>query len=181
MAKATTSAVRLRIIEGRKRGMTLVELAKDNGVSYVTVQTLCARYQKSGEDGLKPHYEHCGKSRPDPMHSFAYRAVRCFKRWHPTWGASKIRSEILHRKPEVQLPCLRTIERWIVYSGQQRKRSKPPRQDKQWGKSAHDVWQIDAKEEMQTCDGQKNCWLNIKDEYTGAVIDPVVFPPKKDL
>ena len=29
---------------------------------------------------------------------------------------------------------------------------------------------------MQTLDGHKNCWLNIKDEYTGAIIEPGVFP-----
>lgn len=145
-------------------------------MSYSTVQSLCASYRDKGESGLLPAYCACGKKRRDARTDFVYRAVRCFKTWHPSWGAGKIRAEILLACPALGLPSIRSIERWFMYNGQNRRRKRPPQAEKQWAKSAHEVWQIDAKEELLSLDGQKNCWLNIKDEYTGAVIDPPVFP-----
>jgi hypothetical protein len=73
------------------------------------------------------------------------------------------------------------MQQWFRQSGLHKSRSRQPQEEKQWAKSPHEVWQIDAKEEMTTKDGQKNCWLNVKDEFSGAVLDPWVFPPKKDM
>lgn len=134
------------------------------------------RHAKLGDAGLQPLYSNCGKRRRDPRRDLVYRAVRCFKTWHAQWGAEKIRTELLRRRPGLSVPPARTLQQWFSDNSQNRKRDKQPRATKQWGKSAHDVWQIDAKEEMQTLDGHKNCWLNIKDEYTGAIIEPGVFP-----
>jgi len=181
MAKSKPAALRALLISGRKGGQTLQELSTEHGVSYATVQSLCSRYAKLGDRGLVPLYSNCGKRRRDPRGDLVYRAVRCFKAWHPRWGAEKIRCELLRRRPGLAVPPARTLQQWFSDNGQSRKRAKQPRADPQWGKAAHDVWQIDAKEEMQTLDGQKNCWLNIKDEHTGAVIEPGVFPLQENL
>lgn len=175
MPRAKSSALRLSLIEGRQQGKTLMELSSEYGVNYCTVQSICSRYLAKGELGLKPHYDHCGKTRPG-AEDYVFRAVRCFKTWHPTWGAGKIRSEILLGRPELQVPTVRTLQQWFHYNGQAKRRIKQPRMPRQWANSTHEGWQIDAKEEMQTLDGVKNCWLNIKDEHSGAVIDPPVFP-----
>jgi len=181
MAKAKPIALRALVIEGRKSGKTLQELSLEHGINYGTVQRWCSRNAQLGEEGLKPLYSNCGKHWRDPKKDFIYRAVRCFKAWHPRWGAEKIRLELLKRRPGLELPSARTLQYWFLHNGQSSKRIKQPRADKEWGKAAHDVWQIDAKEEMQTLDKNKNCWLNIKDEYTGLVIEPSVFPPQEDL
>lgn len=176
MGKPINAGIRHLIIEGRHSGKTLSELSALHGVSYTSVQQLCHRYNEEGKTGLKPRYSSCGRKRPDASSHFIYRAMLCYKCWHPTWGAGKIKAEILLLRPELSLPPLRTIQKWFCYAGLDKLRNRLPRQAKQWAKSAHEVWQIDAKEEMQIRDGTKNCWLNIKDEYTGAVLSPVVFP-----
>lgn len=175
MPRSKDMGLRLRIIEGHQKGQSLRDLAFEHGISYVTVQMLCIRYNTSGVEGLKPRYGHCGKRRPDSR-DMSYRAVRCYKTWHPTWGAQKIRTELLLKDPDLKLPGIRTLQNWFHSNGQTTRRSKQPRTEAHWAKSVHEVWQIDAKEEMQTLDGRKNCWLNIKDERSGAVIEPPVFP-----
>lgn len=181
MPKAIDMALRKTIAEERrKKGTPLSALASKYGVSYASVQSLCARYQEQGEEGLKTAYHHCGKKRPGPK-DFTFRAVRCFKQWHPYWGAEKIRTEILLLRPGLKIPPARTLQQWFHYTGQAKVRNHAPRPDPCWAKSPHEVWQADAKEEMQTRDGVKNCWLNITDEHSGAIFDPPVFPPQEDL
>lgn len=173
--------LRLQIIESRQAGKTLVELCAEHKMSYGTVQALCARYAQRGTEGLTPRYANCGKRRRDVRGDLVYRAVRCFKTWHPQWGAEKIRAELLMLRPNLEVPPTRTMQQWFVYNGQNCRRSKPPQSERQWAKAVHEVWQVDAKEEMPTLDGCKNCWLNITDERSGGIIKPKVFPPQENL
>lgn len=175
MPRAKSAGLRRSIVEGRQKGKTLQQLSAEYEVSYTMVQSLCSRYRVKGESGLIPGYTACGKKRPGPK-DFIFRAVRCMKIWHPNWGAEKIRSEMLLRRPDLVIPPARTLQQWFHYTGQVPKRDKQPRVPPKWASEPHEGWQIDAKEEMQTLDGIKNCWLNIKDERSGAVIDPPVFP-----
>lgn len=180
MAIAKSAALRCSIIEGRQAGKTLQQLALEYQVCYATVQSLCSRYAIHGEKALKNGYGNCGKNRPSRQ-NFLYRAATCYKTWHPSWGAEKIRTEIQRRRPGVNLPPARTLQKWFHYAGLKKSRQAPPVEVRRWATRAHEVWQVDAKEEIRTLDGVKNCWLNLKDEYTGAVIDPVVFSPQKNL
>lgn len=181
MPKALDTALRKTILDARASGKTLLCICETYGVKYVTVQKLCSRSRKKGESvALKPLYVNCGKNRPDRKF-FIYRAVICYKTWHPTWGAEKIRSEMVLLRPELPVPPARTLQKWFHYAGLSKSRSKIPRDKPVWGKRSHEVWQIDAKEEMTTLDGSKNCWLNIKDEKTGMVIEPAVFPLQENL
>jgi hypothetical protein len=181
MGGAKAMGLRLQLIEGRKAGKTLEALSQTYQVSYGTVQGLCARYKQLGELGLKPRYANCGNRRRDGR-DLVYRAVRCFKTWHPKWGAEKIRAELLLRGPGLNIPPTRTLQQWFVYNGQNRRqRSKIPQSERQWAKAVHEVWQVDGKEELRTLDERKNCWLNITDECSGGIIHPKVFPPEEDL
>ena len=175
MGKAKSAAIRHKVVEMYELGHTLRDIATEQGMSYTSVQTLCARYKKLGAGGIKPQYVNCGRQYPTSS-NFVYRCVRCLRTWHPSWGAGKIRAEIVASRPNLIIPPVRTLHDWLVHNKQTHQRDKQPKERKEWGKSAHEVWQIDAKEAMKTLDGQYNCWLNIKDEYTGAVIDPPVFP-----
>ncbi|MEL7196591.1 MAG: hypothetical protein AAFO96_29475 [Bacteroidota bacterium] len=102
--------------------------------------------------------------------------------WHPNWGAEKIRAELLKMRPGLHVPHYRTLNRWFHWNNQIHlpSRSKLPRCASSQATYLHEGWQLDAKEELTTADGKKNCWLNITDEYSGTVIDPVVFPHKEN-
>lgn len=176
MGRSKPTGLRLSVVKGRQTGKTLEALSAEYGLSYGTVQGWCARYKAQGEEGLTTRYSNCGKTKPDRKTNLAYRAVLCFKTWHPSWGAQKICSELLLLNPNLGLPDLRTVQKWLSNNGHRRKRKHQPKEERRWGKQTHEVWQVDAKEELQTQDGQKSCWLNIRDEHSGGVIDPPVFP-----
>jgi hypothetical protein len=42
---------------------------------------------------------------------------------------------------------------------------------------AHDIWQMDAVEQLRLGSGDGVCWLRLVDEYSGAVLATTVFPP----
>jgi hypothetical protein len=181
MGRAKAMGLRLRLIEDRKAGKTLFEMSHTHKVSYGTVQQLCARYSELGQAGLMPKYANCGKHRRDGRYDLVYRAVRCFKTWHPKWGAEKIRAELLLLRADLEVPPTRTMQQWFVYNGQNQRRNKAPHSERQWAKTVHEVWQVDAKEDLLTLDGHKNCWLNITDEHSAGILHPKVFPPQEDL
>ena len=182
MPQAISMAVRQSIVNDYNRGIKVSTLTRAYAVSKTTIYELVKRHKANGNAGLKTSYSNCGKSRPTPK-DFIYRAVRCLRTWHPGWGADKIHAEMLYMRPDLQLPHYRTFYRWFHWNGQlsTHPKSTLPANVHKWAKHLHEIWQVDAKEEMMTTDGQKQCWLNITDEFSGTVIDPPVFPPQKDL
>lgn len=174
-------ATRQSIIERHKKGENISSLSREFNVNRGTIRSLIKREQSGGLEGLRPKYEACGKKRPD-KNDFIFRAVRCFRTWHPSWGAEKIRAELHRLRPELKLPHYRTMSRWFHWNNQIDipLATKLPKTTSIQATSLHEIWQIDAKEEMVTRDGSKNCWLNITDEYSGMVISPPVFSQKEN-
>lgn len=174
MAQPVKIAVRQSIVQNFKQGISISQIARNFKVGRTTVHQIIKRYKENGEEGLKPHYANCGKSRLS-SDDLVYRAARCLKTWHPKWGAEKIQAEILLVRPDIELPSVRTFNRWFQWNKQNTSTTKLPKAPRKWAKFLHEGWQIDAKEEMLTIDGNKQCWLNIVDEKSGTVIDPPVF------
>lgn len=174
MPRAISMAVRQSIIDQYKSGISKSKIACNFKIGRTTVHNLIKNYNKAGISGLKPNYENCGKLRPEPT-DFIYRTVRCFRTWHPSWGGYKIHAKLIELRPTIDLPDVRTFYRWFHWNKQIISKSTIPKQASRWAKALHEGWQIDAKEEMQTKDGRRNCWLNIVDEHSGTVIDPPVF------
>lgn len=182
MPQPVSMAVRQSIISDYNKGLKVQLLARTYGVSRGTIYGLLKRFKAEGESGLKTNYRNCGKAIPN-SNSFIYRAVRCMRQWHPSWGAQKIHAEMLLMRSDLALPHYRTFFRWFHWNGQLQVQPKTtlPKSIYKWAKGIHDIWQVDAKEEMMTLDGVKQCWLNITDEFSGMVIDPPVFPPQEDF
>lgn len=176
MGKPLSIAKRQSILACHKAGATVSSLSQTFRVSRTTIYTLLNRIKSQGSDGLLPNYTNCGKSRPGPE-EFVFRAVRCLRTWHPSWGAEKIRAEMQRMRPELKIPHYRTLHRWFHWNAQIEVslNSSLPKSKPTDAKTLHEGWQIDAKEEMLIGDGTRNCWLNITDEYSGTVINPPVF------
>lgn len=180
MPRPLPLSTRQAIIALRQRHHSQPEIACQLEVSLSSVKSIIRRYAESGEAGLQPNYDNCGPHSP----TTCARQVRMFcalKTWHPGWGYDKIGSLIQAKHPSMRLANRRTVYRWWHAKDLMRKRSKPPQSAKQWASSPHQIWQIDAKEMMLLKDNQRYCWLNIVDEHTGTVIDPPVFPLRKDI
>ncbi len=181
MPEAISMATRRSIISCYQKGKGVSALARQFGVSRGSIYSFINSYKEQGEQGLMTSYENCGRPRRCAS-DFVYRAVRCMRTWHPGWGAEKIRAELLKMRPALNVPHYRTLNRWFHWNNQIDVpiRSKLPGSASSYATYLHEGWQVDAKEGLTTADGKKNCWLNITDEYSGTVIDPVVFPHKED-
>ena len=44
--------------------------------------------------------------------------------------------------------------------------------------SLHETWQVDASERIDLANGTQVSWLRIVDEFSGAVLSTVIFPPR---
>lgn len=173
-------AKRQSIIGLYQSGKSLRTISNETGTSYGSVQKLCARYKSEGESGLLPRYSNCGKRRPGPD-DFVYRAVRCFRHWHPSWGAGKIRTELLRLRPELRIPHVRTLQYWFQWNSQAEHRSRTVREQHGRAQACHDTWKVDAKEHVQLGDKAAYNWLTIIDEYSGGLIDAGLFSRKEDF
>lgn len=177
MSAPISIAIRKNIVVRYKNGERISCLARAYKVSRGSIYSFIKMAQSEATQSLEPQYDNCGKVRPQE-NQFVFRAVRCLRTWHPSWGAEKIRAEILGMRPQLKLPHYRTFNRWFHWNNQIEVflKSTLPKSIPKRAKRLHEGWQIDAKEEMVIADGSQHCWLNITDEYSGTVIDPIVFP-----
>lgn len=179
MPRPIPLAIRQTIVTLRQRGYSQPKIADQIDVSLSSVKTILRRFRDEGQAGLETRYHRCGQQQIN-FDQFTYRCYKALRIWHPGWGYDKISSIISNKYGTIQLPDRRTVYRWWKALGLVQSKTKPPRSAKAWAVKAHDIWQIDAKEMMHIDSDQPHCWLNIVDEFTGGVIDPPVFPPRKD-
>lgn len=168
--------IRQEIVESRKAGTSYASIARALSLPYVTVRQVYRHYEKSGQ--LSPHYERCRHTAVRKGTAVYERAVQ-MKRQHPGWGAGLIWVELAEDFTEAQLPSLRTLQRWF-----RRAQLQKPKRDKgvsgavQRGQQRHEVWALDAKEQIRLADGSYASWLTLTDEASGAILHTEAFPPQ---
>jgi hypothetical protein len=87
---------------------------------------------------------------------------------------------MLQRQGIEALPAVRTLQRWFAKAGLgPAPQGRRPQTVKKWRATRpHETWQVDAAEDIALADGTRASWLRIVDEFTGAVLKTVVFPPR---
>ena len=142
MSKPISLSTRKQIISSYKQGKSISELSRVYQVSRSSIYTLLKRYKSEGEIGLISKYENCGKIRPNSS-DLIYRAVRCFRTWHPSWGAEKIHAELIQLRPSLaaRLPHHRTFYRWFHWNNLVEIKTRLPKEPYKWSKRLHDGWQ----------------------------------------
>lgn len=177
MPAAVPVPLREAIIDSHQGGESLGAIATRLELSYWTVRKLWRRYRTGGKAGLKPAYARCGSRRARRTDK-VYRAAIWLKRGHPQWGGGLIRVVIEAKWPTVQVPSVRTVQRWFREAGVARR----ARHHKRAGvipraQAAHETWEIDAKEQIKLASGEQVSWCLVTDERSGAVLAGEVFPP----
>lgn len=176
MPQAWPLALREQMVQRHQQGEPLTEIAAAVKVPYRTVRRWWHRYQQEGAAGLHTRYAHCGPKgpkAPPPVHA----AALALKREHPSWGAGLIRLQLVEQFAPGEVPQVRAIQRWFQAAGLQPVRAKRPAVEKSRGKAAHQVWQMDAKEQMRLGDGTGTSVLSVTEEATGAVLALAPFSP----
>ena len=177
MGRALATWMRRRVVEQHLNGTSLAEIARTEGLSYATVRKCWHRYKQRGLEGLAPDYGNCGRAGPSP-HDGVYRAARYLKYLHRDWGAPLIHLHLRQRYGAAGLPSVRTLQRWFAQAGLCRRRQRLPVPERRWAQAPHEVWQIDAKEQITLSGGEKACYLTMVDEHSGALLEAPVFPPQ---
>lgn len=187
MARAHSQEVREKILSHRKEGYSMLEISEKMSISYNSVRTLCQRYSSSdqSESGMKaailPYYAQCGPQ--DKAYSAEIiESALALKRLHPRWGAPRLRLALESDMGSTQseggdtIPSIRSLERWY----RENNLVKPKRQTGEpsigRARAVHNIWEVDAKEQLELLDGQAACYLTMVDEKSGAWLASPVFP-----
>jgi hypothetical protein len=160
-----------------QQGATAPELSQAFDVAPRTARGLLQRWRARGEGGLAPDPTR-PRDRPPPPRHPAFEPALGLRRDHPAWGAGLIRVYLQERGTQ-PLPSERTLQRWFQRAGLAP--APPGRRPAPSGRRArapHEVWQVDAAEEIPLGTGARVCWLRIVDEASGAVLHTAVFPPR---
>jgi hypothetical protein len=170
-------AIRQQIVVRRQSGKNLGEIARDLGLPYDSVRNVWRLYQSEGR--IKPNYENCGPKEVKVCKK-VYRAASFLKYLHPTWGAPLIKQLIQEKWQDEPVPSERSLQRWFKRAGINQPRKKQLGDARKGrGKAAHNVWEMDSREEIQLASGQKVVWLVVSDEASGAILKGSIFPHRQ--
>ncbi|WP_461091587.1 COG3415 family protein [Spirosoma gilvum] len=165
MGRATEMGLRDQLIALKQQGATLVQIAQQLNLPVGTVRKLSANYHQHQHLGVA--YAYCGPKQPT-SEALMLRASLWLKKHHPRWGAPLIHLKLTQRYGQQRTPSIRTLQRWSVTH----QLTKPPNQLQQTrigtAKAVHNIWQVDAKENLTLPDGSVGCYLTITDEHSGA-------------
>ena len=167
-------AIRQKIVELHRSGISLKNIAQNLRLSFWTVRKLwrSAREQAS----VPPNYAACGPAQPRTAR-LVYRAAHWLKRRHPAWGARFVLALFAERWPHQTLPHPRTVQRWWQRAQLSQPRLSLPPQHKARAQQVHEVWQMDATSHLRLADQSGASWLSLVDEVSRAVLAAVAFPP----
>jgi transposase len=168
--------VRQVILQRAEQGQSAGLIARSLGLVARTVRQLLQRLRNQGRNALAPSYS--GRPHPPQSRTFIEEAMQ-LRRLHPTWGAGLVRVLLRRHYPKAPLPAERTLQRWFRRAG-----LIPAPSGRRTGPSSycraqqpHEVWQMDAADQVALQSGRQVCWLRIADECSGAVLETTVFPP----
>jgi transposase InsO family protein len=166
---------RKAILRRWQAGQEAATVAADLDLIPRSVRRLYQRFRDHGISDIGPNHRTSNTHRQDAP---AYSAALALRQEHPTWGAPLIHVMLGHNFPKRSLPCPRTLQRWFAHAGlgYAPKTRMPGVTDYHRADFPHDVWQMDAAEQLKLADGHHQVsWLKIVDEHTGAVLLTKIF------
>lgn len=169
--------IRRQIVNRHEAGAPLTRISEDLNLSYQTVRKIWTHWCQHGK--LTPNYEQA-RQKGTRKYSEVYADAIAMKRHHPKWGAQLIQLELKSQYPDAQLPAVRTLQTWFKQAGVNR--SAKTKRDHSTvvkrGQTVHEVWAVDAKEQMKLRDGSYASWLTVTDEASGSVLTCETFSPQ---
>jgi transposase len=176
MPAAIPIPVRQVILKRWQKGESVASLAEELKLSVRTVRNLVHRFAERGQRGLEPDYGRCAtKTMPTNSDEFQ-KAIEMRKR-HPTWGGGLIRV-LLQEQGHDACASERTLQRWFQHSTvASAPPGRRPDSDVRRAHHPHEVWQMDAVDQLRLANGQQVSWLRLVDECSGAVLQTTIFPP----
>ena len=169
--------VRQAILARWQKGESVASVAEALHLSPRTVRHLVRRFADRGKKGLVPDYDRCSTKKMPTDDALFQQAVN-MRQQHPAWGGGLIRV-LLQEQGKDACPSERTLQRWFQQSSTPpAPPGRRPTSDDKRARRPHDIWQMDAVDQLGLAGGQKVSWLRVVDEYSGAVLQTTIFPPR---
>jgi transposase len=169
--------LRRAILRRWQKGESVASLAEELRVSVRTVRHLVRRFAERGENGLEPDYARCATNKM-PTNSDRFQKAIEMRKQHPGWGSGLIRIYLQEQDNE-DCPSERTLQRWFRRSTvSPAPPGRRPASDERRARHPHDIWQMDAVDQLRLASGQQVSWLRLVDECSGAVLQTTIFPPE---
>ena len=177
MPRPLSVPLRQEIVRRRQQGLLLTQIAADLAIPYGTVRNIWRLYRRHDREGLAPDYRSCGRPVPPPIQELL-RIACDLKREHPVWGAGLIRLQLRKHAHDRDLPSVRSLQLAFVRAGVNRpRRRRAAAVVVPQAVQPHEIWQVDAVENVPLATGQRICWLTVTDEASGAILATEVSPP----
>jgi transposase len=176
MPAAIPIPVRQVILKRWRKGESVASLAAELKLSVRTVRNLVRRFAERGQSGLEPDYGRCA-TKTMPTNSDPFQKAIEMREQHPTWGGGLIRV-LLQEQGHDACASERTLQRWFERSTlAPAPPGRRPDSDVRRAHHPHEVWQMDAVDQLRLASGQQVSWLRLVDECSGAVLQTTIFPP----
>lgn len=177
MGKAIPHDYRKKIVRERQKGKTYPQIVEELGypITVLGARKIYKAFEKEGEAGLLTGWSRSGR-RPVYDQSVKDR-VNELRRG--TRGAPYIHSVLVSQGGATAVPSERTIQQWWRSAGTNRPKKGKTKTERQNDVKAHDIWEVDAKEQMPIQTGALTTWMNVADKGTGADLFAEVFPPEQ--
>lgn len=178
MSCPTPMPLRHAILRRWNKGQSVATIAESLRVVPRTVRHLVRRFRHAGDAAVAPSYHRAETPEPKGSRELFQIAVT-MRRQHPTWGAGLIRVILRRDGASSSPPTERTLQRWFRRCGvAPAPVGRRPARSDQRAQAPHEIWQMDAKEQVRLASGERVSWLRIVDECSGAVLWTTVFPPR---
>ncbi len=165
-----------RFFQRWKRQSPAHVVADELKVSLRTVQRLYEHFNCDGEKAIQPAYDRCGQNHPHRTSEEILSKAHSLRKQHPKWGAELIRLMIQPKQRGQTMPVARTLQRHFQRTGlTPAAPGRCPRENPTRATRPHQVWQVDASEQMKLKNGHGVCWMRFVDEFSGAVLHTKVF------
>ncbi len=176
MPRATPLIVRRAIWTAAQQGEDTASLAARFGTPQRTVRRLIRSFHDAQDQVVAPAYRPGSAAPAWPVS--AVDLAHQLRAAHPTWGAGMLLVQLRRKFPDTSLPCIRTLQRWMGEAGLAPALPGRRREPRRRAEAVHEVWEVDAADQLALATGQLVSWLRLVDEYSGAVLQTVVFPPR---
>jgi hypothetical protein len=171
--------LRQEIVRRHQQGIPLTRISADLAIPYGTVRKVWRLFRRHGLYGLDLRYR--GHGRPVPPSSRELLRIACeLKREHPAWGAGLIRVRLREHARGARIPSVRSLQIAFVRAGVHRPRRRRERAVVvPWAIHPHEVWQVDAVENVPLATPGRISWLTVTDEASGAILAAEVSPHRR--
>lgn len=163
---------RMRFVTRYEAGERMTDLAREFGISRKTGYKIWRRYQELGPVGLYD-LSRVPRRSPNRTAPAIVELILDFKARYVSWGAKKLRWELMRRNPGLALPVETTVHRILLRHGLVKPRRRRQRITYSSGPlrdsaAPNDIWAADYKGQFRlSLKGGPYCYpLTITDHYS---------------